>query len=54
MASIRGVILDVDGTLVDSNVAHAQSWVDALAGALADEARSSEQARLAVERLLIE
>jgi phosphoglycolate phosphatase-like HAD superfamily hydrolase len=26
----RGVILDVDGTLVDSNDAHAQAWVDAL------------------------
>ncbi|HUS17191.1 MAG TPA: HAD family hydrolase [Chloroflexia bacterium] len=30
MARIRGVILDVDGTLVDSNHAHAQAWVDAL------------------------
>lgn len=28
---IRGVILDVDGTLVDSNDAHAQAWVEALA-----------------------
>ncbi len=28
---IEGVILDVDGTLVDSNDAHAQSWVEALA-----------------------
>jgi HAD superfamily hydrolase (TIGR01509 family) len=27
----RGVILDVDGTLVDSNDAHARAWVDALA-----------------------
>ncbi len=27
----RAVILDVDGTLVDSNDAHAQAWVDALA-----------------------
>lgn len=27
---IRGVILDMDGTLVDTNDAHAQSWVDAL------------------------
>jgi HAD superfamily hydrolase (TIGR01509 family) len=26
---IRGVILDVDGTLVDSNDQHARSWVDA-------------------------
>ena len=30
MAPIRGVILDVDGTLVDSNDAHASAWVDAL------------------------
>lgn len=29
MAPIRGVILDVDGTLVDSNDAHARAWVDA-------------------------
>lgn len=28
---LRGVILDVDGTLVDSNDAHAQAWVQALA-----------------------
>lgn len=26
---VRGVILDVDGTLVDSNDAHARAWVDA-------------------------
>lgn len=31
MAHIRGVILDVDGTLVDSNNAHAHSWVEAMA-----------------------
>jgi HAD superfamily hydrolase (TIGR01509 family) len=31
MATIRGVLLDIDGTLVDSNDAHARSWVDALA-----------------------
>lgn len=30
-APLRGVLLDVDGTLVDSNDAHARSWVDALA-----------------------
>ncbi len=29
--SVRGVILDVDGTLVDSNDAHARSWVETLA-----------------------
>lgn len=28
---LRGVILDVDGTLVNSNDAHARSWVEALA-----------------------
>jgi HAD superfamily hydrolase (TIGR01509 family) len=28
---LRGVIFDVDGTLVDSNDAHAQSWVDTFA-----------------------
>lgn len=28
MSPIRGVIFDVDGTLVDSNDAHAWSWVD--------------------------
>jgi phosphoglycolate phosphatase-like HAD superfamily hydrolase len=28
---IRGVILDIDGTLVDSNDAHAHAWVEALA-----------------------
>src|SRR5207248_8885431 len=31
MNSVRGVILDVDGTLVDSNDAHAHAWVEALA-----------------------
>src|SRR5688500_14042481 len=25
---VRGVLLDVDGTLLDSNDAHAQSWVE--------------------------
>lgn len=28
MASIQAVLLDVDGTLVDSNDAHAQAWVE--------------------------
>lgn len=28
----RGVLLDVDGTLVESNDAHARSWVEALEG----------------------
>lgn len=31
MKKIRGVILDIDGTLVDSNDAHARAWVEALA-----------------------
>ena len=30
---LRGVIFDVDGTLLDSNDAHAQSWVDTFAEA---------------------
>ncbi len=28
---VHGIIFDVDGTLVDSNAAHASSWVDTLA-----------------------
>src|SRR6476660_351977 len=31
MTKYRGVLLDVDGTLVDSNDAHAHAWVQALA-----------------------
>ena len=31
MQTIRGVLLDVDGSLVDSNDAHARAWVEALA-----------------------
>jgi HAD superfamily hydrolase (TIGR01509 family) len=31
MNRVRGVLLDVDGTLVDSNDAHAEAWVRALA-----------------------
>jgi HAD superfamily hydrolase (TIGR01509 family) len=31
MPPIQGAILDVDGTLVESNDAHAHAWVDALA-----------------------
>lgn len=30
MAHVRGVIFDIDGTLVASNDAHAHAWVDAL------------------------
>jgi HAD superfamily hydrolase (TIGR01509 family) len=33
MSRLRGVILDVDGTLVESNDAHARAWVEALAEA---------------------
>lgn len=32
-APLRAVLLDVDGTLVDSNDAHARAWVDAFAEA---------------------
>ena len=31
MSTVRGVLLDVDGTLVDSNDAHAHAWVKAFA-----------------------
>ncbi len=31
MIPIRGIILDVDGTLIDSNDAHAKSWAEAMA-----------------------
>lgn len=31
MARLRGVILDVDGTLIDSNDAHTRSWLEAMA-----------------------
>lgn len=31
MSPIRGVLLDIDGTLVDSNDAHARAWVEAFA-----------------------
>src|SRR4051812_20734657 len=31
MGAVRGVLLDVDGTLVDSNDAHAHAWVKAFA-----------------------
>ena len=31
MSAFRGVLLDIDGTLVDSNDAHARAWVEALA-----------------------
>jgi HAD superfamily hydrolase (TIGR01509 family) len=31
MQAIQAIILDVDGTLVDSNDAHARAWVEALA-----------------------
>jgi HAD superfamily hydrolase (TIGR01509 family) len=31
VTEVRGVLLDVDGTLIDSNDAHAEAWVRALA-----------------------
>src|SRR5215211_2796560 len=31
MRQVEGVLLDVDGTLIDSNDAHARAWVKALA-----------------------
>ncbi|MBX3216311.1 MAG: HAD family hydrolase [Labilithrix sp.] len=32
MARIRAVLFDIDGTLLDSNDAHAQAWLDSLRG----------------------
>jgi phosphoglycolate phosphatase-like HAD superfamily hydrolase len=29
MTDLKGVLLDVDGTLIDSNGQHAQAWADA-------------------------
>jgi hypothetical protein len=43
---VRGVVLKTEPLPLEQ-------WVDALAAALEAEARSSEQARLAVERLMI-
>src|SRR5436853_6338501 len=31
LSKIPGIIFDIDGTLVDSNDAHAKAWVEALA-----------------------
>jgi beta-phosphoglucomutase-like phosphatase (HAD superfamily) len=31
MIPIRGIILDADGTFIDSNDAHAKSWTEAMA-----------------------
>jgi HAD superfamily hydrolase (TIGR01509 family) len=31
MADVRGVLLDIDGTLLDSNDAHARAWVETFA-----------------------
>jgi hypothetical protein len=43
---VRGVVLKTEPLPLEA-------WVDSLAAALAAEARSSEQARVAIERLLI-
>src|SRR4051812_35880248 len=32
MSRIRAVLFDIDGTLLDSNDAHAHAWLDALRG----------------------
>jgi phosphoglycolate phosphatase-like HAD superfamily hydrolase len=40
MQRVNGVILDVDGTLVDSNDAHAHAWVEAMSEAGIDVAFS--------------
>ena len=31
MPALRGIILDMDGTLIDSNDAHARAWLEAMA-----------------------
>ena len=33
MTCLKGVLLDIDGTLIDSNDAHAEAWIQALAEA---------------------
>jgi hypothetical protein len=43
--AVRGVVLKSEAVPLDA-------WIDALAGALASEARSSEQSRVALEQLL--
>lgn len=44
--TFRGVLLDVDGTLVDSNDAHALAWVDAFAACDRDVAYGQIRSRI--------
>jgi HAD superfamily hydrolase (TIGR01509 family) len=43
---VRGVLLDVDGTLVDSNAAHARAWADAFEEAGIEAPTADEIQRL--------
>ena len=54
MARFRGVLLDVDGTLVDSNDAHAHAWVEALAkyGHAVSFARARQMIGMGGDRLV--
>jgi beta-phosphoglucomutase-like phosphatase (HAD superfamily) len=42
---LQGVIVDIDGTLVDSNDVHARSWVEAFAEAGYIEAAAKARLR---------
>jgi HAD superfamily hydrolase (TIGR01509 family) len=46
MADLRTIILDVDGTLVDSNDAHAHAWIDSLNEAGYNEVQFEQVRRL--------
>lgn len=54
MSEVRGVILDIDGTLIDSNDAHARAWVAALAehGARVDRAQVRDLIGMGGDKLL--
>jgi phosphoglycolate phosphatase-like HAD superfamily hydrolase len=51
---MRGILLDLDGTLIDSNEAHARAWLEALAdaGVPADYAEVRERIGEGGDRLL--
>lgn len=56
MARIRAVLFDIDGTLLDSNDAHAHAWLDALRGHGIDVPLDHVRARMGMssDRLLRE
>ena len=53
---IEGVLLDIDGTLLDSNDAHAQAWVEAFAehGVTVDLSRARRCIGMGGEKLMPE